>query len=76
MGSNAAEGSELDYFWGSVKVMLIVYALAALISMLVAWVIQLLFGVIRRQRTAVAVPAEPAPAASSRPAGGDSGKAA
>ncbi|MFA7279255.1 MAG: hypothetical protein WC100_04095 [Sterolibacterium sp.] len=37
----------MDYFLGSVKLMLIIYALAAVISMLAAWVIKLLFAAIR-----------------------------
>ena len=42
----------MEYFLGSVKLMLIVYALAAFISMLVAWIIKLIFSGIRRQRAA------------------------
>ena len=49
--------------------MLIVYALAALISMAVAWVIKLIFAGIRKQQTP-AVPAKAAP-----PADTGSGKA-
>jgi len=37
----------MDYFLGSVKLMLIVYALAGVISMLTAWVIKLIFAAIR-----------------------------
>ena len=49
----------MDYFLGSVKLMLIVYALAAFISMLVAWTIKLIFAGISR-RTAAEAPAKPA----------------
>ena len=63
----------MEYFWGSVKLMLIVYGLAAFIAMLVAWVIKLIFAGIRRQRDSVA--ATPAPAGDSTPAGSPSGKA-
>lgn len=59
----------MEYFLGSVKLMLIVYALAALISMAVAWVIKLIFAGIRKQQTP-AVPAKAAP-----PADTGSGKA-
>ena len=54
----------MEYFLGSVKLMLIVYALAAVISMLAAWVIKLIFAGIRRQRAA-----EGPATASSQPAG-------
>ena len=55
----------MEYFLGSVKLMLIVYALAAFISMLVAWVIKLIFAGIRRRNTAEAPP---------KPAGSAPGK--
>jgi hypothetical protein len=48
----------LDYFLGSVKLMLIVYALSAFIAMAVAWLIKMLFVGIRRRSTA----AMPSPA--------------
>jgi len=48
------EVAGLEYFMGSVKLMLLVYGLSALISMLVAWVIKLIFAGVRRRR----VPAE------------------
>jgi len=46
----------LDYFLGSVKLMLIVYGLSAFIAMAVAWLIKLLFVVIRRRSTAAMPP--------------------
>jgi hypothetical protein len=46
----------LDYFLGSVKLMLIVYALSAFIAMAVAWLIKMLFVVIRRRSTAAMPP--------------------
>ena len=64
---------DLEYFWGSVKLMLIVYGLAAFIAMLVAWVIKLIFAGIRRQRDSAAAKAPPA--VDSKPAGSASGKA-
>ena len=42
----------MDYFMGSVKLMLIVYGLAAFISMAVAWIIKLVDAGIRRQSAA------------------------
>ena len=44
-----AEDWKLEYFMGSVKLMLIVYGLAAFISMAVAWIIKLVDAGIRRQ---------------------------
>jgi len=41
----------MDYFLGSVKIMLIVYALAAVISLFVAWVIKGIFVAIRFKKT-------------------------
>lgn len=54
----------MESFWGAVKLMLFVYALAAAISLAVAWIIKLIFAGIRRQgmRSAAKV-AEPAAAA-------------
>jgi len=46
----------LDYFLGSVKLMLIVYALSAVIAMGVAWLIKMLFVVIRRRSTVATPP--------------------
>ena len=46
----------MDYFLGSVKLMLIVYALSAFIAMAVAWLIKMLFVVIRRRSTAAMPP--------------------
>jgi len=37
----------MENFWESVNLMIFVYALAAVISLAVAWIIKLLFGVIR-----------------------------
>jgi len=66
----------LEYFWGSVKIMLIVGGLAAFISMLVAAVIKLLFVVIRRQTASAAIKADAAKATPSSPAGSEPGKVA
>lgn len=38
----------MEYFLGSVKLMLVVYALAAFISMAVAWIIKFVDGRIRK----------------------------
>ena len=44
----------MESFWGSVKIMLFVYALAAVISFAVAGLIRLIFAAIRRQGTRAA----------------------
>ena len=65
----------MEYFFGSVKLMLIVYGLAAFIAMLVAWIITLIFAGIRRQGTAAGAPIAGAPPGTPpKPAGGDPGK--
>ena len=64
----------MEYFWGSVKLMLIVYGLAAFIAMLVAWVIKLIFAGIRRQRDSAAAKIDAAAALDSKPANSASGK--
>jgi hypothetical protein len=40
----------MESFWGSVKLMLFVYALAAAISLITAWMIKYIFVVIRMQK--------------------------
>lgn len=42
----------MEYFLGSVKLMLVVYALAAFIAMAVAWIIKFVDARIRKQDTA------------------------
>ncbi|MCX7172705.1 MAG: hypothetical protein NT159_01965 [Proteobacteria bacterium] len=59
----------MEYFLGSVKLMLIVYALTAFIAMAMAWIIKLLFVVIRRRGAA-----ELAAKATPKPAGAAPGK--
>lgn len=56
----------MDYFLGSVKLMLIVYALSAFIAMAVAWLIKMLFVVIRRRSTAAMPPPTQAGAAAGK----------
>jgi hypothetical protein len=45
-----AEG-DMESFWGSVNLMLFIYALAAVISLLTAWMIKYIFVVIRMQKS-------------------------
>jgi hypothetical protein len=53
----------MESFWGAVKIMLFVYALAAVISMAVAGIIRLIFAGIRMQGTRAAAQAANAKAA-------------
>lgn len=53
----------MEYFFGSVKIMLLVYGLSAFIAMLVAGVIKLIFAGIRSQRPPGAANSEPGKAA-------------
>lgn len=55
--------------------MLIVYGLAAFISMLVAWVIKLIFAGIRKQKASATAKADALAAISAKPAGSEAGKA-
>ncbi len=48
----------MESFWGSVKLMLFVYALAAVVSFAVAWIIKLIFAGIRLQGTRAGARAE------------------
>ena len=41
----------MESFWGAVKLMLFVYALAAAISLITAWMIKYIFVVIRMQKS-------------------------
>jgi hypothetical protein len=41
----------MESFWGSVNLMLFIYALAAVISLLTAWMIKYIFVVIRMQKS-------------------------
>ena len=40
----------MESFWGSVELMVFIYALAAVVSYLVAWVIKLLYNAIERNK--------------------------
>jgi len=65
----------LEYFFGSVKIMLIVGGLSAFISMLVAGVIRVLFAFIQRQRATAPAVAEAEGKPALRASGGEPGKA-
>lgn len=66
----------MEYFLESVKIMLIVGGLSAFIAMLVAWIIGLLFTLIRRQRVPATANAEAAASTSSTPVNREPGKVA
>jgi acid phosphatase family membrane protein YuiD len=59
---------ELESFWGSVEIMFFVYALAAVVSFLVAWVIKLIFAVIQKRKARADARAE---AGNAAPEGAD-----
>ncbi len=61
----------MDYFLGSIKLMLIVYALAAVISLGVAWIIRCIFACIkmRKVKTHAALKHTAGAAQTSGPAG-------
>ena len=46
----------METFGGSVQLMFIIYALAAVISLATAWIIKLIFFVIQKRKKAAAVP--------------------
>ncbi len=48
----------MESFWGSVQLMFFVYALAAVVSFAVAWIIKLIFAGIRLQGTRAGARAE------------------
>jgi hypothetical protein len=48
----------MENVWDATKLMLIIYAMAAVVSFLVAWVIKLTFAVIRMHGARSAAPAE------------------
>ena len=58
----------MDYFWGSVKLMLVVWGLAAFISFLVAAIIKLTFAAVRMKGGAKQAPAATAGTALPDPA--------
>jgi hypothetical protein len=62
----------METFGGSVQLMFIVYALAAVISLATAWIIKLIFFVIQMQKKVAAVPhnvtSRPAAASADAPA--------
>ena len=41
---------EIETFWDSVKLMLFIYALAAVVSLIVAWIIKMVFSGIQMQK--------------------------
>ncbi len=40
----------MESFWGSVELMIFVYALAAVVSFFIAWIIKLIFAAIKMQK--------------------------
>ncbi len=59
----------MESFWGAVKLMLFIYALAAAISLITAWVIKHIFSLIRMQNNRAEARKSAKAAASAAPAG-------
>jgi hypothetical protein len=49
----------MDYFWGSVQLMFIIYGIGAIISFAVAWIMKLLIAGIQGRKTAPEAPGGP-----------------
>ena len=52
---------EIETFWDSVKLMLFIYALAAVVSLIVAWIIKVVFSGIQMQKARAEAAPEPGP---------------
>ncbi len=61
----------MESFWGSVELMVFIYALAAVVSYLVAWVLKLLYTEIEKNKARAEARAAAAPAAAISPDGAD-----
>ncbi len=61
----------MESFWGSVELMVFVYALAAVVSYLVAWVLKLLYGAIEKNKARAEARAEARAQAAAAPEGAD-----
>jgi len=48
----------MESFWGSIELMVFIYALAAIVSYLVAWVLKLLYIAIEKNKTRAEAVAE------------------
>jgi hypothetical protein len=59
----------MESFWGSVELMVFIYALAAVVSYLVAWILKLLYRAIEKNKARVE--ARAAAAAGAAPEGTD-----
>lgn len=44
----------MEAVWGSVKLMFFIYGLAAVLSLIVAWILKLLFAVVQAQKARAA----------------------
>ena len=51
----------MESFWGSVELMIFIYALAAVVSFFIAWIIKLIFAGIKMQKARAATRAKPPP---------------
>ena len=61
---------KIETFWESVKLMLFIYALAAAVSLIVAWIIKLIFAGVQMQKARAEARAAAPPQASREPGDG------
>jgi len=56
----------MESFWGSIELMVFIYALAAIVSYLVAWILKLLYITIKKNRARAEAVAEAVSGASEK----------
>ena len=56
----------MESFWGSIELMVFIYALAAIVSYLVAWILKLLYTTIKKNKARAEAVAEPVSGASEK----------
>ncbi len=61
----------MESFWDSVEIMVFVYALAAVVSYMVAWILKLLYAAIKKNKARAEARAEARAQAATAPEGAD-----
>lgn len=56
----------MESFWGSIELMVFIYALAAIVSYLVAWILKLLYTTIKKNKARAEAVAEAVSGASEK----------
>ena len=56
----------MESFWGSIELMVFIYALAAIVSYLVAWILKLLYTTIKKNKARAEAMAEAVSGASEK----------